>query len=235
MNEPSLTDNHSRSEAGTDYLLPLSPFLTDFRSRPLLERRAASIHAHTDGDSGPSMKDITNISVKALACLFNQSNGTQVGLVIRALFDSLGLQKGWSKADHCCWLAQKAVGWTRYQYRFAIPVRLVDRLTEAQNDADPQDLHKTLTKMIKAVLTAPTPLANLSTSDLCTNLTALVLRRIVINPHDELLPALVDCLGGAGITYILCRSNTRSRLRDNRTTRQYRSEWSTPKQPDCRT
>lgn len=136
--------------------------------------------------------------MRALACLFNQSNGSQVGHVLRALFDSLGLQNGWIKVGHCCWLAQKAVEWTRYQYRFAIPVRLVDRLVEAQDDPSPSDMHKALAMMIKTVLTAPTPLVNLSTSDICSSLTALVLRRVVINPHDNLLPALVDCMGALG-------------------------------------
>jgi hypothetical protein len=37
---------------------PTFVYLAEFRSRPVIERRAASIHAHVDGESGPSSSDL---------------------------------------------------------------------------------------------------------------------------------------------------------------------------------
>ncbi|KAL5530378.1 EFR3 [Sanghuangporus sanghuang] len=178
---------------------PLGTFLADFRSRPLLERRAASIHLRIDGDEGPTSGDVANAALKAFACLLSQSNGGQVSVVMQAALDSLGLHDGWKHINHCCWFTRKAIEWTQYQYRFAVPARLIDRLMEAQEDSRPSDLHKTLAAMIKAAFTAPVPLVNLSTSDVCSNLTALILRRIAINPNDDLLPDLVGCVGALGM------------------------------------
>ncbi|EJD01400.1 uncharacterized protein FOMMEDRAFT_30102 [Fomitiporia mediterranea MF3/22] len=178
--------------------LPLSAFLDDFRSRPLLERRAASIHIHVDGDEGPTISDVANVALKAFACLLGQSTGSQVSYVLQAILDGLGMHNGWKYIEHCCWLTQKAIEWTQYQYRFAVPARLVDKLLEAQEDARPSELHRTLVAMINAAFTAPVPLVNLSTSDICSNLTALILRRVTINPNDELLPELVECVGALG-------------------------------------
>ena len=176
----------------------LATFLADFRSRPLLERRAASIHLHVDGEEGPSSADVANAALKAFACLLNQSNGAQVSMVMQSVLDSLGLHDGWKHTNHGCWFIRKAIEWTQYQYRFAVPSRLIDRLAEAQEDPRPSDLHKTLAAMIKAAFTAPVPLVNLSTSDVCSNLTALILRRIAMNPNDDLLPDLVGCVGALG-------------------------------------
>ncbi|OCB87558.1 hypothetical protein A7U60_g5464 [Sanghuangporus baumii] len=178
---------------------PLGTFLADFRSRPLLERRAASIHLRIDGDEGPTSGDVASAALKAFACLLSQSNGGQVSVVMQAALDSLGLHDGWKHINHCCWFTRKAIEWTQYQYRFAVPARLIDRLMEAQEDSRPSDLHKTLAAMIKAAFTAPVPLVNLSTSDVCSNLTALILRRIAINPNDDLLPDLVGCVGALGM------------------------------------
>lgn len=144
------------------------------------------------------MGDVANVALKAFACLLSQSNGTQVGHVLQAVLNGLDVHDGWKDVSHCCWLAQKAVEWTPYQYRFAIPTRLVERLLEAQDDLFPSDLHKALTAMIKTVFTAPIPLINLSTSDICSNLTALILRKVAINPRDNILPELVECVGSLG-------------------------------------
>ena len=176
----------------------LNRFLSDFRSRPLLERRAASIHMHIDGEEGPSDGEVAHAALRALACLLSQSNGSQVSLSVQALLDSLGMHDGWGNRQRCCWVCQKSIEWIQYQYRYIVPMRLVDRLLEAQADAIPSDLHKTLAAMIKAAFTAPVPLANLSTSDICASLTNLLLRRITINPDDPLLPDIVACVGSLG-------------------------------------
>lgn len=189
-------------ELGTEsingYKSPLSEYLAEFRSRPLLERRAASIHIHVDGDSGPSDADVANAAIKAFTCLFGQANGNQTGLILLSIFESLGTHDYWKDKQRCCWLIQRIIEWTQYQYRFAIPTRLVERLVEAQEDPRPSDLHRSLAAMIKAALNAPTPLASLSTSDVCSSLTALILRRVALNANDELLPELVECVGALG-------------------------------------
>ena len=96
-----------RATSSSELPLPLTPYLSDFRSRPLLERRAASIHMHMDGDNGPSMDDVANAALHAFACLLSQSNGTQVDSSLQAVFDSLGLQGSWHNVELCCWLVQK--------------------------------------------------------------------------------------------------------------------------------
>ena len=48
------------------------------------------------------------------------------------------------------------------------------------------------------MFTSPTPLVNLSTSDIISYLLVLLIRRTSINPADELLPPLVDCTAALG-------------------------------------
>lgn len=153
---------------------------------------------HVDGEEGPSDGEVAHTALRALACLLSQSNGFQVSLSVQALLDSLGMNDGWGDKDRCCWVCQKSIEWIQYQYRYIVPMRLVDRLLEAQEDPVPSDLHKTLAAMIKAAFTAPVPLANLSTSDICASLMNLLLRRIAINPEDPLLPDTVACVGTLG-------------------------------------
>ena len=107
---------------------PNSPYLAEFRTRPTTERRAASIHVHIDGENGPSTTDVINECLHALSSLLQHSNGWQLGHIMQAAFDSLDDLKSWEKHDQCCWLAKKCCDWTQYQYRFAVPTRLVERL-----------------------------------------------------------------------------------------------------------
>ncbi|KZT19277.1 hypothetical protein NEOLEDRAFT_982376 [Neolentinus lepideus HHB14362 ss-1] len=178
---------------------PASPYLDEFRTRPLNERRAASIHVHVDGENGPSAEDVTDACLRVLSSVFAHSNGAQVGFIMQAIFDSLEDTKGWEKPDHCCWLARKATDWTQYQYRYAVPTRLVERLQEAQDIPMTTSLHTTLAAMITAVFTSPTPLVNLSTSDIISNLITLILRRVAMDPEDSMLPALVECISSLGM------------------------------------
>lgn len=177
---------------------PSSPYLDEFRTRPTIERRAASIHLHIDGDTGPSPSDVANASLRALSSLLGHSNGTQAASVMVAAFETFDDTGGWEKADHCRWFAAKAAEWTQYQYRFAIPSRLVESLAEGQDTPQPTFRHNTLAMMITTVFTSPTPLVNLSTSDIISNLIGLILRRVTINPDDTLLPALVACIASLG-------------------------------------
>lgn len=52
--------------------------------------------------------------------------------------------------------------------------------------------------MVTTVFTSPTPLVNLSTSDMISSLISLIFRRIIINPEDPLLSTLVECIASLG-------------------------------------
>ncbi|KAF8812578.1 hypothetical protein BYT27DRAFT_7183025 [Phlegmacium glaucopus] len=177
---------------------PMSPYLAEFRTRPALERRAASIHVHIDGDNGPSISDVSDAALRALFSLLSHANGAQLGYIMQSSFDSLDQVNGWSSLHHCCWFAQKTAEWAQYQYRYVIPTWLVDRLLVHQDTPDITSLHIALTAMVTAVFSSPTPLINLSSSDIMSNLLTLLLRRISIHPQDAALPALVECISSLG-------------------------------------
>ncbi|KAF8272538.1 hypothetical protein EI94DRAFT_1796139 [Lactarius quietus] len=176
---------------------PLSPYLDEFRTRPVVERRAASIHLHIDGERGPSRTDVSNACLRALSYLFDHSSGGQVAFVIQAAMTSLDQIKGWGKVDHCRWFAGKATEWTQYQFRDAVPTQLIERLKKEQDVPTTTAPHIALAAMITTVFTSPTPLV-VSTSDVISNLITLVLRRAAINPTDSLLLALTECIGALG-------------------------------------
>ncbi|THH15379.1 hypothetical protein EW146_g5089 [Bondarzewia mesenterica] len=177
---------------------PTSPYMAEFRTRPPSERRAASIHLHVDGDKGPSMADVSQTCLRALSSLFGHSNGLQATHIMQAILDSLEKWGSWERLDHCRWFARKATDWTQYQYRYAVPTRLVERLQEDQDAPVTTPLHNALAAMLTTVFTSPTPLINLSTSDIISVLITLVIRRAAINPNDSLLPALTECIASVG-------------------------------------
>ncbi|KAF9476499.1 hypothetical protein BDN70DRAFT_882331 [Pholiota conissans] len=177
---------------------PSSPYLAEFRTRPALERRAVSIHAHVDGDKGPLKSDVSDASLHALFCLLGHTNGAQLGYIMQSTFDNLDSFQGWSNLDHCCWYAEKTAEWAQYQYRYVVPTWLVERLlahTEATHDIPVQ---KTLTAMITSVFSSSTPFINLSSSDLLSNLLILLLRKISANYEDSTLSTLVECISSLG-------------------------------------
>ena len=126
-----------------------------------------------------------------------QSSGAQIGLIMQAAFNSLDKSNNWEKTDHCRWLAQAGAEWAQYQHRYAVPTRLVERLLETP-DSNSQPMHTALTSMVITVFTSPTPLVNISTSDVVSNLISLVLRRTTISPDDPLLPLLVESISSLG-------------------------------------
>lgn len=175
-----------------------SPYLAEFRTRPAVERRAASIHVHVDGDNGPSTTDVINACLHALSLLLQHSNGWQLGHIMQAVFDSLDELRSWEKLDQCRWLARKTCEWAQYQYRYAVPTRLVERLLESQDTPSASALQSALAAMVTTVFTSSIPLVNLSTSDIISNLITLVFHRVVIDPADALLPTLVECIASLG-------------------------------------
>lgn len=152
---------------------------------------------HKDGESGPSLSDVASSALSVFKAMVTQSNGAQVGFIMQATFTSLDKTNGWGKTNHCCWLAQAGAEWAQYQHRYAVPTRLVERLLETP-DTTSQPMHTALTSMVTTVFTSPTPLVNISTSDVVSNLISLVLRRTAVNPDDKLLPALVENISSLG-------------------------------------
>ncbi|KAG9317451.1 hypothetical protein JVU11DRAFT_1651 [Chiua virens] len=175
-----------------------SVYMAEFRTRPPDQRRAASIHVHVDGESGPSSADILTASLRAFSFLLQHSNAAQIGLLLQAAFETMDDQQLWTRADQCRWFSRKACEWTQYQYRYAVPSRLVERLLETQDSPLSTDQQRTLTKMLTTVFTSPIPLVNLSTSDIVSNLITMVLRTVSVNPDDQLLPLLVESISSLG-------------------------------------
>ena len=167
------------------------------RSRPVGERRAVSIHLHRDGEKGPSLSDVAGSALSIFKAMMAQSNGAQIGVIMQAAFNSLDKTNNWEKIDHCRWLAQAGAEWAQYQHRYAVPTRLVERLLETP-DSTSQPMHTALVSMVITVFSSPTPLVNISTSDVISNLISLVLRRTAINPEDPLLPGLVESISSLG-------------------------------------
>lgn len=163
-----------------------------------MERRARSIHLHITGESGPSSRDVANASMRILSTLFGHSNGMQAGVSLQATLDCFNDLKAWSKTEHCRWVAIRAAEWTQYQYRYAIPTKLVECLVQEQDTPDVSPRRSTLAIMVTSVFTSPIPLVNMSTSDIISSLITAILRRISKDPDDSLLPALVQSISSLG-------------------------------------
>jgi protein EFR3 len=177
---------------------PASPLQAEFRARPLVERKAASIYGHVDGEEGPKHRDVVVACLRALSSLLGQSNAPQISAIMLATFDSLDKRTGWEKPQHCTWLARHAVEWTAYQYRYAVPTLLVEHVLEIQDTPIATPAQHAMLEMITSVFTSPAPLVNLSTSDIISNLISMLLRRVCVNPDDELLPEIVECIAALG-------------------------------------
>jgi protein EFR3 len=163
-----------------------------------MERRATSIHLHVTGETGPSSREVTNMAIRALSHLFGHSNGGQAATSMQAAIDCFNDREAWGQTQHCSWFAEHAAEWTQYQYRYAIPTRLVECLIQDQDTSQTVSRSEALAAMITAVFTSPTPLVNLSTSDIISSLINVGLRRISKNSDDALLPALVRSVSSLG-------------------------------------
>lgn len=177
---------------------PNTSQMGEFRNRPAMERRAASIHLHIAGEDGPSSREVANAAIRALSYLFGHSNGGQAAISIQAAIDCFNDANTWDKTDHCSWFVVHAAEWTQYQYRYAIPTRLVECLMQDQDTSKNISRPKALAAMVTAVFNSPIPLVNLSTSDIISSLITVALRRISKDPDDALLPALVRGVSSLG-------------------------------------
>jgi protein EFR3 len=175
-----------------------STYLEEFRTRPVLERRALSIHLHKDGEEGPSFSDVVNATLSALSSIFHHSKAPQLSLIMRASCKNISELEKWQELSHCCWFAERSSEWSQYQYRHAIPSLLVEQLMDMQDAATPTPAHFALASMIKTVFNSPVPLVNLPTSDVISKFIALVLRRVAIDEKDGLLALLAECISSLG-------------------------------------
>lgn len=141
------------------------------------------------------MSDVSSAALHAISSLLEHVNGAQLGHIMRSCFDSLDQLKGWSHIEHCCWFTLKAAEWAQYQYRYAVPTWLVERLLESRDTTDTQ---QALTAMVATVFTSPVPLINLSTSDILTNLMMLLTRSISFDSNNAILPSLIKCISSLG-------------------------------------
>ncbi|KAF9076803.1 hypothetical protein BDP27DRAFT_1442186 [Rhodocollybia butyracea] len=194
--ETDLETLNKQAEVAKD--APMSLYLAEFRTRPVLERRAASIHIHVDGENGPSMSDVSGAALYAISSLLEHVNGGQLGHIMRSSFDSLDQLNGWNLIEHCCWFIEHCCRFTEYQYRYAVPTWLVERLLESQDTPKATDMQQALITMVATVFNSPVPLINLSTSDILANLMTLLLRRISIDSKDALLPSLIKSISSLG-------------------------------------
>jgi hypothetical protein len=149
---------------------------------------------HQDGVDGPTMTDVTFGALRAMKNLLGRSDGPQVTAFLVSMFESLDKSASWGDVDLCCWLALNITEWTQYQHRYAIPIRLINEVIRTPDIATSRSIHDTLIAMITAVFSSRTPIANLATSDVITSLIDFILRRVEHDPHDAILPAVVNCV-----------------------------------------
>ncbi|KZT42894.1 hypothetical protein SISSUDRAFT_1125151 [Sistotremastrum suecicum HHB10207 ss-3] len=171
-----------------------SPYMPDFRPRPLAERRAESIHAHIDGETGPSNADVVNACLRAYSTLLQRTAAIQIAQTLSSSLDEFDSSNVWSESDFCVWFGDKTTQWSQYQYRYTIPTRLLDRLLSIQENTKHPESRRVLLRMVTSVLSSETPLFNLSTSDLMSQLCTFALRRINVSYEDDLLPPAADCI-----------------------------------------
>ncbi|KAF6762353.1 hypothetical protein DFP72DRAFT_878618 [Ephemerocybe angulata] len=175
-----------QEQASTVKDSPGSKYLEELR-RPAIERRAASIHLH-----------VSDAALRSLFSLLTHAGGAQLGNIMQSAFDNLDNLKGWVHEEHCCWIARQVADWAQYQYRYAVPTWLVEKLLENQDAPTVTPLHTTLAAMVTTVFSSSTPMINLSSSDLMSKLLALLLRRAALSPVDALLPSTVNCIASLG-------------------------------------
>jgi protein EFR3 len=139
-----------------------------------------------------------NAALRAYHSLLERANANQVSTALDAAFESADQEDWWGSQEFCRWFVLTTTDWTQYQYRYVMPKMLVDMLVTIQDAPSPTPKHFALASMINTVFASPTPLVNLSTSNIMTCLLVLLIRRTSIDPMDELLAPLVRCIASLG-------------------------------------
>ena len=174
-----------------------SPYFTEFSARPpLSDRRAPSLHAHITGEKGPSSVDVLSAALRSLHALVKQCHVTQSSHLLEAVFDFLDSRQSaaWADVERCCWLAERLTAFTMLQYRFVVPTKLLELLSDLPDERPPSNRHSSLLAMVTTVLNSKISLVGLAISDLLTALVNLIIRRIRVDTRDPLLPPLVVCI-----------------------------------------
>jgi hypothetical protein len=112
---------------------------------------------------------------------------------LQTAFNVFEQENMWQMTSHCIWYIRKTTEWSQYQYRWTVLSRLVERLVSIPDGSDSTP-HKTLLSALRAVLTSPISLVNISTSDIMSQLMAFLLRRTAQDPHDPILPSVTECI-----------------------------------------
>lgn len=174
-----------------------SPYFSEFSARPpLSDRRAPSLHAHINGEKGPSSVDVLSAALRSLHALVKQCHVTQSSHLLEAVFQYLDSRQGvaWNDVERCCWLAERLTAFTMLQYRFVVPTKLLELLSDLPDDKPPSSRHLSLLAMTTTVLNSKVSLVGLAISDLLTALVNLIVRRVRVDLRDPLLPPLVLCV-----------------------------------------
>jgi protein EFR3 len=188
MNSRGLLDNNKP--------LSMSPYLSEFRPG-LSQKRTPSIHVHVDGEQGPSDLDVVHTSLQIFSSLLQRSRAGQVSQCLNATFDYMDKDSVWKDHELCAWIIESVTEWTQYQYRFAVPTKIVQRVMAMQDSSEVSSLLG-LIRMLNNVLSSRTALNNISTSDVITQLITVMMRRTAQNPADSLLEELACCISATG-------------------------------------
>lgn len=127
-----------------------------------------------------------------------RGNANQVATVLDSAFESADRELWWQRPEFCHWFIQTTTDWIQYQYRYAVPKKLVERLVSLQDARSPTPMQFALAGMTNTVFSSSTPLVNLSTSNMISHLLVLLIRRISVDPMDKLLGPLVNCIAALG-------------------------------------
>jgi hypothetical protein len=177
------------------------------KRRPVGVRRAPSLSAAAGGEKAPGPRDAASAAMGTMQSLLHHGDASHVQASIACVVSHLDASGAWRSAAWCAWLAEALASWTAQPYRFVVLTFFVEHLVEAETSAQPKKAD-TLVLMISTLLRSKLSLIGLSTSDTISNLLGLAVRRTHAAPDDELLPALIDCVGALGAhTYYADQAN----------------------------
>lgn len=177
------------------------------KRRPVGVRRAPSLSAAAAGEKAPGPRDAASAAMGTMQSLLHHGDAGHVQASIACVVSHLDASGAWRTAPWCAWLAEALASWTAQPYRFVVLTFIVEHLVEAETSAQPKKAD-TLVLMISTLLRSKLSLIGLSTSDTISNLLGLAVRRTHAAPDDELLSALIDCVGALGAhTYYADQAN----------------------------
>lgn len=170
------------------------------------KRRAPSIRAI--GEQDLDSNEVTQSALSILKSLVESASGVQIGYLVTSPFISfldrcgwLGRQEGEKSGDSArgnfaTWLFSSAVQWST-QYKGEVLTSLVAVLEEEKEGLPATDRAR-VSHLIASILDAPYSLAGISTSDLLSSLSSLLIRRVRLDSSDPSIDSLVGSIGLLG-------------------------------------